>query len=165
MRGDETEVDLPDERTVRVKRAFAAPPDLVYKAFTEPGLLRRWLLGPPGWEMSVCEMDLRVGGKYRWRWRNQENGQEFGFYGEVTELDPPGNISHTEYFDPGDVGGDMGKGSAVTTSFAAEGAGTRMTVTIVYDSAEDREAAMSTGMTDGMEMSYQRLDGMLAEGI
>src|SRR5690606_15410677 len=81
------EASLPSDTEVLVKRSFDAPVELVWRAYMEPGLLRRWCSGTPGWSMPVCEMDMRVGGKYRWRWRNDENGQEFGFTGEVLEVD------------------------------------------------------------------------------
>ncbi len=156
-------VELPSETEVRVIRDFHAPRELVYRAYTTPQLLQRWLLGPPGWTMPVCEMDLRVGGKYRWRWRNEAEGQEFGFYGKYVEVDPPRRIVHTEYFDPGDVGGDMGDGSMITIEFTETGHGTRLTTTMKFSSREARDAAMSTGMTDGMEMGYVRLDALLPE--
>ena len=69
------EVSTPSDREVLVKRSFDAPVNLVWQAYTEPALMRRWLSGPPGWSMPVCEMATHVGGKYRWRWRNNENGQ------------------------------------------------------------------------------------------
>src|SRR5262245_51950947 len=71
------EASLPSDTEVLVKRSFDAPVKLVWRAYMEPDLLRRWCSGTPGWSMPVCEMDMRVGGKYRWRWRNDENGQEF----------------------------------------------------------------------------------------
>ncbi|MFN0019877.1 MAG: SRPBCC domain-containing protein, partial [Pirellulaceae bacterium] len=75
------EASLPSDTEVLVKRRFDAPVKLVWRAYMEPDLLRRWCSGMPGWSMPVCEMDMRVGGKYRWRWRSDENGQEFGFTG------------------------------------------------------------------------------------
>jgi Activator of Hsp90 ATPase homolog 1-like protein len=73
------EVSLPSDREVRVVRSFSAPRKLVWDAHTKPELMQRWMLGPPGWSMPVCEIDLRVGGAYRWRWRSDEDGKEFGF--------------------------------------------------------------------------------------
>ena len=147
---------------MRVRRYFDAAPGQVYRAFSEPELMQRWLAGPPGWQMTVCEMDMTVGGAYRWRWRSDADGAEFGFYGEMLEVDPPGKIAHTQTFDPGTMGGDMGEPAVITTRFEPDGSGTRMTVTIVYATAEDCQKAMATGMTDGMEMSYARLDTVLA---
>ena len=82
------EASLPSDTEVLVKRSFDAPVKLVWRAYMEPGLMRRWCSGMPGWSMPVCEMDMRVGGQYRWRWRSDENGQEFGFTGEVLEVVP-----------------------------------------------------------------------------
>lgn len=158
------EVSQPNDKSVRVTRQFNAPRALVFRAFTTPALLQQWLLGPPGWSMPVCEMDVRVGGKFRWRWRNDESGKEFGFYGELREVRAPEKIVHTEFFDPGDVGGDMGDGALITTEFAESRGLTTMSVTMEFSSKEARDAAVSTGMTGGMEQSYARLDEVLAKG-
>lgn len=159
-------VTLPNDLEVVVVRKFDAPRALVFEATTTPRLLQRWMLGPPGWEMPVCEMDLRVGGSYRWRWRNAE-GAEFGFSGEFREIVRPERIVHVERYDPGNVGGDMvggESGEAVVTTELTEHAGvTTQTMTIRYASKEIRDAALKTGMTDGMEMSYAKLDAVLAE--
>jgi uncharacterized protein YndB with AHSA1/START domain len=86
---EKAQVALPSDREVKVTRTFRARRQLVYEAYTKPELVRRWLLGPPGWTMPVCEMDVRPGGKYRWRWRSDEDGKEFGFHGEFREVSPP----------------------------------------------------------------------------
>jgi uncharacterized protein YndB with AHSA1/START domain len=158
------QVSIPEDGVVRVERTFDAPRELVYRAFTEPDLIRRWLLGPPGWSMPICEMDVREGGRFRWRWRSEEKGAEFGFHGEFLEVRAPELLRHTESFDPGDTGEHMGDEPAVVTVGFAEGNG-RTTVTTVIDfgSDESRDAALATGMTDGMEQSYRRLDEILAE--
>jgi uncharacterized protein YndB with AHSA1/START domain len=155
-------VTLPNDRDVVVVRSFNAPRTLVFDAWTKPELVQRWLLGPPGWTMPVCEMDVRPGGKYRWRWRSEENGSEFGFAGEFREVVRPSRIVHVERYDPGDVGGEMGE-ALVTTVLTEKGGVTTHTMTIRYESKEVRDAALKTGMTDGMEMSYQKLDELLAE--
>ena len=77
------EVSTPSDREVLVKRSFDAPVNLVWQAYTDPALMRRWLTAMPGWSMPVCEMATHVGGKYRWRWRDNESGQEFGFTGPL----------------------------------------------------------------------------------
>jgi uncharacterized protein YndB with AHSA1/START domain len=155
-----SKVTMPNDREVKVTRVFNAPPAVVFDAFTKPQLVKRWMLGPPGWTMPVCEMDLRVGGKFTWRWRG-EDGKEFGFTGEFREIARPALIVHTENYDPGDVGGNMGGEALVTSEFKPQGAGTLYTVTIRYQSKADRDAAVKTGMTDGMEMSYVKLDSIL----
>lgn len=159
------EASLPSDTEVLVKRSFDAPVKLVWRAYMEPDLMRRWCSGPPGWSMPVCEMDMRVGGKYRWRWRSDENGQEFGFTGEVLEVVPHARIVHTQIYDPGDLGYSMGSEPyIVTVTFPEAGGITNMATSIKFASKADRDAAFSTGMTDGMEMNYKRLDAVLAEG-
>ena len=156
------EVSTPSDREVQVKRSFDAPAKLVWQAYSEPALMRRWLGGQPGWSMPVCEMDIRVGGKYRWRWRSEEGGQEFGFSGEMLEVVPHSRIVHTQIYDAGDLGVSMGKEATVVTVTFDETRGiTSVTTTIRYASKEDRDAAFSTGMTDGMEMNYKLLDEVL----
>ncbi len=156
------EVTTPSDREVLVKRSFRAPVNLVWQAYTQPTLMRRWLTAMPGWTMPVCEMTTDVGGKYRWRWRNQD-GQEFGFTGEMLEVALHAKMVHTQLFDPGDIGGSMGGDpSIITVTFNEADGITNVATLIKYASKEDRDAAMSTGMTDGMEMSYQSLDGVLA---
>ena len=159
------QVTLPSEKEVQVRRSFKAPRSLVYRAFTEPDLVRRWMLGPPGWSMPVCEMDVRVGGRYRWRWRSDEDGtNEFGFSGTFRELQPPSRIVHTEGYDAGSSGDAFPRNEAiVTTTFDQDGGVTTMTSLIDFGSKEARDAAVATGMTDGMEQSYQLLDRLLDE--
>jgi uncharacterized protein YndB with AHSA1/START domain len=161
---EKAQVTLPSEREVKVARSFRAPRALVYRAWTEPELVRRWLLGPPGWSMPVCEMDVRVGGRYRWRWRSEDNGSEFGFSGTFREVQPSSKIVHTEAYDPGTLGeGYPGNEAIVTITFTEDAGVTTVTTLIDFGSKETREAAMATGMTDGMEQSYQLLDRLLDE--
>ena len=164
MTMDKAQVTLPSDREVQVTRSFKAPRRLVYRAYTEPALVQRWLLGPPGWAMPVCEMDVRVGGRYRWRWRNDADGSEFGFAGTFREVQPPSRLVHTEAYDPGTVGDAHPQSEAiVSVTFAEAGGTTTVTTLIDFGSKEARDAAVGTGMTDGMEQSYQLLDRMLAQ--
>lgn len=164
MTTDKAQVTLPSDREVKVTRSFRAPRALVYRAYTEPALVRRWLLGPPGWTMPICEMDVRVGGQYRWRWRSDDKGSEFGFSGTFREVQPPSRIVHTEAYDPGTVGGPYpGEPAIVTVTFAEDGGVTTVTSLIDFGSKEARDGAVATGMTDGMEQSYQLLDRLLDE--
>ncbi|MEE2690593.1 MAG: SRPBCC family protein [Pseudomonadota bacterium] len=157
------QVSLPSDSEVRVVRRFNAPRALVYQAYTEPKLVTQWLLGPPGWSMPVCEMDVRVGGKFRWRWRSNEDAKEFGFHGVFREVEEPARLVHTEAYDPGDMGGSMGDEALITVEFSEKGGVTTVTTLMDFGSREARDAAISTGMTDGMEMSYQSLEKLLAE--
>jgi len=157
------EASLASDTEVLVKRSFDAPVKLVWRAYVEPDLLRRWCLGPPGWSMPVCEMDMRVGGKYRWRWRS-DDGQEFGFTGDVLEVAPHARLVHTQLYEAGTLGGSMGSEPyLVSVTFHEVNGITNVATSIKFASKADRDAAFSTGMTDGMEMSYRQLDGLLAE--
>lgn len=157
------QVTMPSDREVRVVRTFKAPRELVYKAHTTPELMKRWMLGPPGWTMPVCEMDVRVGGEYRWRWRSEDDGKEFGFHGEYKEVKAPEKLVHSEFYDSGDVGGDMGEGALITAELTEHNGITTLTNTMDFGNKRARDAAVSTGMTDGMEQSYQLLDALVAE--
>ena len=158
------EVSTPSDQEVLIKRSFDAAADLVWRAYTEPALMRRWLTAMPGWSMPVCEMTTEVGGKYRWRWRDDANGIEFGFTGEMLEVEPKSRIVHTQVYDPGTMGGSMGDGaSVITVTFNETDGVTNVSTTIKFASKADRDAAVSTGMTDGMEMSYKQLDEVLGD--
>ena len=158
------QVTLPSDREVRVTRQFNAPRQLVYDAHTKPELIRKWM-GYTDWDMPVCEMDVRVGGKYRWQWKNKESGKQFGFFGAFTEVDGPGRLVHDEYFDPGDIGGSMPAGDPciVSLDLKEQNGVTTLVCNMKFASKETRDGAVATGMTDGMEFSYTRLDEMSAE--
>jgi uncharacterized protein YndB with AHSA1/START domain len=156
---------MPSDTEIVVMRTFNAPARLVWDAHTKPELVQRWQLGPPGWDMPVCDMDVRVGGKYRWQWRNHADGKRFGFHGTFTEVSAPSKLVHDEYYDPGDIGGTMPAGdpAVVTLELSQAGGVTTLVCTIKFASKEARDGAISTGMTGGMEQSYQRLDAIAAE--
>ncbi|HEV2842729.1 MAG TPA: SRPBCC family protein [Chthoniobacterales bacterium] len=147
-------VTTPGELEIVMARDFDAPPDMIFDALTKPELVRRWLLGPDGWIMSVCEMDLKVGGAWRYVWRNEEKGCEFTMHGEYREIVRPGRIVHTEIFGEGE--------SLVTSSITAKGDTTTLTMTMLFASRAERDAALETGMADGVAVSYDRLDEILA---
>jgi len=159
------QVTLPSDTEVRVTRSFRAPRTLVWQAHTVPELAQRWLLGYPGWSMTVCEMDVRPGGKYRWRWRWDEKDQEFGFVGTFNEVDEPANLSHDQYFDPGSFGGAMpsDKATRIRNTFTEKNGVTTLVTLMDFGSKEARDAAVSTGMTDGMEVNYQNLEKLIIE--
>ena len=152
------EVTTPSDLEVRIKRSFDAAPRLVYAAHTKPELVRRWLTGPDGWEMTVCDIDLRAGGKFRYEWRNAD-GREMGMGGGYREIEEPSRIVHTELFDEDWTGGEV----VTTTLFEADGADrTVLTVTTVYSSKEARDGAIASGMTSGLDTSYDKLAALLA---
>jgi uncharacterized protein YndB with AHSA1/START domain len=153
------EVTTPSDLEIRMTRVFNAPRPLVFEAMWRPELLKRWLLGPEGWEMHLCDVDFRVGGSYRYGWRHLEKGQAFGFQGRFLELAEPERIVSTEKFLD-----DPRPGESVNTLVLTESGGkTMLTLTMKLDSKEARDAVLATGMTDGVGISYDRLDGILAE--
>lgn len=159
-------VSTPSDREVLVQRSFDAPVNLLWKAYTEPALMRRWLAGYPGWSMPICEMEVHIGGKYRWQWRNDENSQEFGFSGEFLEVVTHSKIVHTQTFEAGNLGVSMGQeGTIVTVTFSESNGVTNVTTNIRYASKADRDASLSTGMTDGMEANYNLLEKVLASDM
>jgi uncharacterized protein YndB with AHSA1/START domain len=151
-------VATPTDRAVTVTRVFDAPRTLVFEALIRPELVRRWLLGPPGWTMVVCEMDTRVGGAYRWVWRNDRDGTAMGMGGVFRAIAPPERLVATEKFDQAWYPGE----AVDTTVLSEQGGKTTLTLTVEYQSREARDAALGTGMTEGMEASYRRLAALLA---
>ena len=150
-------VETPNDNEIHLIRKFDAPPRLVFEALTRPDLVRRWLLGPDGWTMPVCEIDLRVGGAYRYRWRSETTGEEFGFVGVFKEITPTSRIVHTEGMD-----GVEGSQSLVTSLFEPQGSGTRLTMIQWFADKTTRDMVVATGMADGVGRSYERLDDVLA---
>ena len=146
-------VTTPNDTDVVVVRTFDAPRDLVWRAHTDPKLVKKWLLGPPGWTMPVCEIDLRVGGRYRYGWAHPQQ-QGFEMTGTYNEVKAPERIVHSEEF--------QGMEARITTLFAEKGGKTTMTMTMRFPSKAARDGAVATGMTDGMEQSYRKLDEMVA---
>ncbi len=161
---DPCTVTRQNETTVIVTRAFDAPRAQVWRAFTEPALLTQWLLGPPGWEMHVCEVDLREGGGYRWRWRHSERG-EFGFTGTYLKVIPMEHLEDTQLYNMGSHGVPMTDPKRNWVTFEDQGQGTRVISRMEFPTAEALTQALGTGMTEGMEMSYANLDRMIGEGV
>lgn len=150
-------ITMKSDREVEITRAFDAPRDLVFDCHTRPALVRRWLTGPPGWTLPVCDIDLKVGGRYRYVWRSPE-GTDMGMGGVFREIARPERLVTTELFDEDWTGGE----TLVTTRFDESNGVTTVTMTVLYASREAREGALATGMTEGMEMSYRNLDALLA---
>ncbi|MBV8116022.1 MAG: SRPBCC domain-containing protein [Silvibacterium sp.] len=141
---------------VVVTRRFAAPPEAVYRAHTEPALIQQWMLGPEGWTMPVCICEAKPGGKMRFEWKN---GKGEGFYltGESLEVEPYTRLVHVErMFLP-----DPTPDNHVETTFEPDGTGTLMTMRMTLPDAQTRAAMLATGMEHGMEASYVRLEGLL----
>jgi uncharacterized protein YndB with AHSA1/START domain len=146
-------VTTPSDREIRMTRVFDAPRALVFEAMTRPEHIRHWWgnLGE-GYSVPVCEVDLRVGGK--WRFVNRTpKGEEAAFYGEYREIDPPGRVVFTEVFEP-----YPDTVSVVTSVLTEEHGKTRMVATVEYPSREVRDMVRSTGMERGAAISYDRLE-------
>ncbi|HEY3825778.1 MAG TPA: SRPBCC domain-containing protein [Bryobacteraceae bacterium] len=139
-----------------VTRRFAAPPEAVYRAHTEPELVQKWMLGPDGWTMPVCICDARPGGKIRYEWSNGK-GHGFHLTGEFLELEPFSRIVHVERMHLPDPTPD----NRIETRFDPDGSGTLMTMRMTLPNAETRAAMLATGMESGMEASYARLENMI----
>jgi len=153
------DVTTPSDREIRVTREFDAPRDLIFACHTDPELVQRWLLGPPGWSMPVCEIDLRVGGRYRYVWRSDADGSEFSFYGEYREIASPERLVHSEW-----MAGAEEAGESLCTLVLTEADGrTTLTQTMRFSTVEAFDQALQSGMTDGMGMSYDRLEQMMEE--
>jgi uncharacterized protein YndB with AHSA1/START domain len=148
-------VTLPSDREVTLTRVFDAPRHLVFDAFTKPELLKRWF-GPRGWSLVVCEVDLRVGGGFRFVLRSPE-GQDMGMRGTYREITPPERTVHTESFD--DYPGE----SQVTGIFTEEGGRTTLTATVLYPSQEVRDIVIQSGMEHGAAESYDKLAELLVQ--
>lgn len=153
--GKGTVTDLVDDAHVRITRAFEAPRHLLWRAHTEPELMRRWLLGPDGWEMTACENDLVVGGSFRQAWApvGDTEGEPFGFEGENLVVDPERRIVTTERM----TGAPFPPNVNDLQFDEADGV-TLMTLLVTYPDRTQRDMILATGMTDGMEASYQRLE-------
>lgn len=154
MKPSTLKVTTPTEREIVMTRVLDAPRALVFRAMTEPALVRRWLLGPPGWSMVVCEIDYRVGGSFRYEWKH-DNGAKMGMRGVYREIVPPEKSVHVESMDgyPGE--------SLVTGTLAEDGGKTTLTTRVLYPSREARDAALKSGMERGVTASYDRLEEML----
>lgn len=152
---DSFTVTTPSDDEIRMTRLFNAPRELVFEAMTRPEHVVQWWgrLGE-GYSVPVCEIDLRVGGK--WRFVNRHPKGEVAFHGEYREIAPPSRLVFTEIFEefPDTV-------SVVSTEFADEGGKTRMTATVRYPSREVRDMVLATGMSTGAGISYDRLEDLV----
>ena len=152
------QITTPSDREIAMTRVFNAPRHLVFDALTKPELVKKWLLGPPGWTMPVCEIDLRVGGHYRYVWRRESNEKEMGMGGVYREVVPQERLVCTELFDEAWYAGE----SVITTTLVEHGGRTTMTSTMLYESQEARDGVLKSGMESGVAASYDRLAELLA---
>jgi uncharacterized protein YndB with AHSA1/START domain len=155
-----TEAQILSDTQVRVARVIHGSVEQVWRAHNDADLMKQWLLGPDGWSMPVCEIAKKVGDTYRYVWAPEGGGEGFGFTGELLEVDEPYRAVTTEAM----IGMDFPATLNELTLTPVEG-GTLLSLVITYADAAMRDAVLATGMTDGMETSYVRLESMLPAGV
>lgn len=156
---------MPADRTLKFERSnhvltfvrqFDATAEQVFRAHTEPDLIPKWL-GYTDWTMPECTHENRTGGKFRYVWSHREQ-PGFAIEGDILHVIPNQRMVHTERFDGADMGGE----TVVTTHLSEDDGVTTLRMCVVYDNPDVIEAALATGMTDGMQVSYTNLDELLA---
>jgi uncharacterized protein YndB with AHSA1/START domain len=148
-----TAAQILNDTQVRISRVIRGDVEQVWRAHHDAGLLKRWLLGPDGWTMPVCEVAAHVGDRFRYEWEAADGSQRFGFEGELLESEPPRRAVTTER-----MIGVEGPGTVNDLTLTPVGGGTLLSLVITYPSAEVRDMVLGTGMTEGMEQSYVRLE-------
>ena len=154
------QVTTPSEREIAMTRVFDAPRSLVFDAWTKPELLKRWLGVRGGWTFAVCEVDLRVGGSYRFVWRGP-TGAEMGMGGVYREIVRPERLVASEKFDEAWYEGE----ALDTTTFVERGGKTTATTTVRYASREVRDAVLKPPMLTGVAESYDKMAEVLASRV
>ena len=145
-------ITTPSDREIAMTRVFDAPRRLVFYAITKPELMMRWFCGAPGWTLTVCESDFRVGGSYRWVWRH-ESAMEMGMGGKFLEIVLPERIVATEKYDQAWYPGE----AVVTQTLVENGNKTTLILTVRYESKEARDGVLQTPAASGVEATYNRL--------
>jgi len=149
-------ITFPSDTEVLVERFFAAPKALMWEVLTQCNHLRKWMYGFEGWTLPICEMDLRAGGKIRWGWVKGEDGATMEITGEFLEVSPPDRMKYRESW------GDPWPDSVNVFDLEAADGGTKLNLTMQFPSMAARDSAVETGMNDGLSLSYDRLDGLIA---
>lgn len=156
--GKGTQLEEVDDTHVRITRLVEGPRELVWRAYNEPDLVRQWMLGPDGWEMTDCELPAAVGERSKLSWRDTSGAQpSFGFEGEALVIDEPRRMVATER-----MAGTEGPTNINDMTFDEEDGATLVTVYIEFEDKDTRDMILATGMAEGMEQSYARLEGVLA---
>jgi uncharacterized protein YndB with AHSA1/START domain len=150
-------ITTPSDREIAITREFNAPKRLVFEAYTKPELLKQWLGVQNGWTLAVCEIDLKVSGKYRYVWRGP-NREDMGMGGVYREIVPHDRIAATEKFDDPWYEGE----ATSTVTFVEHDGKTTLTMTILYDSKETRDAVLKSPMETGLAVSFDKLAELLA---
>jgi uncharacterized protein YndB with AHSA1/START domain len=154
------QISTPTDTTIVLTRTFNAPRRLVWEAMFTADKMRRWMLPPPGWTIVTCECDARVGGALSVAWKSAEADPVMTLRGEFTEVAPHEHAVHTEVMAlaSGQIIGSL----VEKHEFADKGSLTAMLITQTYASKEDRDGALASGMDQGMEACYQKLEALLA---
>jgi uncharacterized protein YndB with AHSA1/START domain len=157
----EAAITLPSDREITITREFDAPRELVFECHTDADLYRQWYGLAAAADTTVCEIDFRVGG----RWRSSQSFDDHGpetvtvtFSGEFREVDPPNGYVFTESYE-----GFPGPPAIVTMRFEEVDGRTRLTSTSEYETTEIRDIVMQSGMEHGVREMYSRLDAILAD--
>lgn len=154
------QISTPTDTSIVLTRAFNAPRRLVWQAMFTPDKMRRWMLPPPGWTISACECDARVGGALYVAWKSDEADPAMTLRGHFTEVVLHESAVHTEKMA---LGSGQEIGSLLEKhEFTEQGGVTTMRITQTYDSTQARDGAIASGMDQGMEACYQQLDAVLA---
>ena len=152
------EVTTPSDTEIAMKRVFDAPRDLVYEAFTKPVLLKRWFHGAPGWRLDTCEIDLRVGGAYRYLWREEDGPGQLGIRGIFWEIVTGKKLVVSERYDEAWYPGD----ASTTTTFTERAGKTTLLITVRYSSKEVRDMVLKSPMATGVSAGMDSLADLLA---
>lgn len=153
-----TEAKPLNDTQVRISRIVRGTVEQVWRAHHDPELIRQWMLGPDGWSMPVCEVPTEIGDSLRYEWEAGDGSGRFGFVGTLLESVPPHRVVTTERMTDD---GDLPPATNELTLAAVEG-GTLVTYVVTYADRESRDAALATGMVDGMEQSYERLESLIS---
>ena len=158
---DALQISTPTDTTIVLTRSFHAPRRLVWEAMTDPTKMRRWMLPPPGWTMTTCEVEAAVGGALRIAWKSADADPAMTLEGVWTEFSPHERMVHTEAM-------KLPSGETVTAlveahEFAEKDGVTTMRITQTYESKEARDGAIASGMDEGMEACYVQCDALLAQ--
>lgn len=157
------QISTPTDTTIVLVRTFDAPRELVWEAMFRPEKMRRWMLPPPGWTLTVCVCEPRVGGELRLAWKDDHSDPVMTLHGVFTEVVLHVRIQHTETMTLG-TGATVGR-LVETHEFTEADGITTMRITQTYDSKADRDGALASGMDQGMEAGFQRLEALASGGM
>ncbi len=155
---NELELTTPSDREIRIVRDFNSSRNKVFDCYFRPELVRRWMTGPEGWSFEVCEIDLKVGGAYRYVLKGP-GGMELAWGGVYQEVVVPERVVTLEKYDQDWTGGE----TRGTLEFAEIERRTRVTTNLLYASREARDGALKSGMAEGMAAGFDRIEALLSE--